>query len=211
MNKLTSHFFEASINIFTSTDVATAISGTAYSQYGLIKRAMASGEIINIRRGLYCLAPKYQKTPLSSYSLAEHIYGPSYISTETALSFHGWIPEAVYACTCSSYNAANEFTTPLGIFSYKPVPQRTFYFDVERQKDENGNVFFMATPAKALADYVYIHRLQWNGITDAAMSLRIDEEDLMTVKPQELSELINNYKNGRIVRFLSGWLGALKS
>ena len=209
MNKLTEHFFTTSINIFTQVDVAMAISGSPYSYHGLIKRAIANGEILNIRRGLYCLAPKYQKNPISVYGLAEQIRGPSYISLETALSYHGWIPEAVYACTNVCYHSAKEFITPLGIFSYKPVPQHTFYFDVERQKDKNGNVFFMATPAKTLADYVYVHNLNWNGIADAAMSLRIDEESLASVKPQELSNLLSNYKNGRIKQFLTGWLEAL--
>lgn len=209
MNKLTEHFFTTATNVFTQADVSTAIDGSAFSYHGLIKRVIANGEILNIRRGLYCLAPKYQKKPLNVYSLAERIYGPSYISLETALSYHGWIPEAVYACTCVGYRMAKEFTTPLGIFSYKPIPQHTFYFDVERQKDENGNVFFMATPAKALADYIYVHHLNWKSIADATISLRIDEEDLASVKSQELSDLLNNYKSGRIKRFLTGWMEAL--
>ena len=210
MNKLTEHFFTASTNVFTQVDVATAIGGSPYSYHGLIKRAIANGEILNIRRGLYCLAPKYQKKPLSVYSLAEQIYGPSYISLETALSYSGWIPEAVYTCTSVCYRSAKEFATPLGMFSYKPVPQHTFYAEVERQKDKDGNVFFIATPAKALADYIYLHRLNWRGISDAMMSLRIDEEELLSVKQQELSRLLDNYKNGRIKRFLTGWLEVLE-
>jgi len=209
MNKLTEHFFTTSTNVFTQVDVAMAIGGSPYSYHGLIKRAIANGEILNIRRGLYCLAPKYQKNPISVYDLAEQVYGPSYISLETALSYHGWIPEAVYACTSVSYHSAKEFTTPLGVFSYTPVPQHTFYFDVERQEGKNGNAFFMATPAKALADYVYVHHLNWKGITDATMSLRIEEEDLASVNPQELSNLLDNYKNGRIKQFLTGWLEVL--
>lgn len=209
MNKLTEHFFTTSINVFTQVDVAMAIGGSPYSYHGLIKRALANGEILNIRRGLYCLAPKYQKNPVSVYSLAEPVYGPSYISLETALSHHGWIPEAVYTCTNVCYHSAKEFTTPLGVYSYTPVPQHTFYLGVERQKDKNGNVFFMATPAKALADYVYVHHLNWKGIATATMSLRIEEEDLLSVKPQELSNLLDNYKNSRIKQFLTGWLEVL--
>ena len=205
MNRLTERFFQASSGVFTQADVVMAIEGSNFSRHGLIKRAIADEEILNIRRGLYCLAPKYQKRPVSVYGLAQSIYGPSYISLETALSYHGWIPEAVYACTCVSYRNAKEFETPLGIFSYKRVPQRTFYCGVERCEDKNGNVFFMASAAKALADYVYIHRLNWTSIDEAA-SLRIDLQDLVSVKPQELSELMENYSNGRVKRFLTGWL-----
>ena len=94
-------------------------------------------------------------------------------------------------------------------FSYKHVPQRTFYFGVERCEDENGNVFFMASPAKSLADYVYVHRSNWSGIHEAAESLRIDEQDLMSVGVGELSELIENYKNSRVRRFLTCWRESL--
>jgi predicted transcriptional regulator of viral defense system len=211
MNKLTEHFFMKSANIFTQAEVALTLDRSDFGRHGLIKRAMAGGEILNIRRGLYCLAPKYQKKPVSVYALAQRVYGPSYVSLETALSYHGWIPEAVYACTCVSYRSGSEFETPLGIFSYKRVPQRTFYLGVERHADENGHVFFMASPAKALADYLYIHRLKWRSIDEAVASLRIDVEDLSSVQPQELSELVENYSNSRIKRFLSGWMEALQS
>ena len=209
MNKLTKHFFKASKPIFTQADVSVSIDGTDFSRHGLIKRAIASGEILNIRRGLYCLAPDYQKKPISVYSLAQYVYGPSYVSMESALSYHGWIPEAVYACTCASYHNAREFDTPLGIFSYKRVPQKQFYAGVERLSDRHGNIFFMATPAKALADYVYVHYLNWTDIDAAVASLRIEPEELAAVTSQELENLTDNYSNGRVEKFLTGWREAL--
>ena len=205
MNRLTKRFFEAPMGVFTLADSTVAVAGSNEGRYGLIKRAIAGEEILNIRRGLYCLAPEYQKKPVCTYSLAQRIYGPSYISMETALSYHGWIPEEVYTYTCVSYRSAKEFNTPIGLFSYKPVPQRTFYFGVERCEDENGNIFFMASPAKSLADYLYIHHLSWTDIHEAAESMRIDTQDLISVKVRELSGLIKNYKNSRVKRFLTNW------
>jgi len=62
MNKLTEKVFEcAPYGGFTSQDVATLFPGSEDRRYGLVKRAIAGGEIIRICRGLYCLAPKYQK------------------------------------------------------------------------------------------------------------------------------------------------------
>jgi predicted transcriptional regulator of viral defense system len=211
VNKLTENFFEASAGVFTQADAAIAIDGSDYSRHGLIKRAAAKGEILHIRRGLYLLAPKYQKNPVNIYSLAQLVYGPSYVSMETALNYHGWIPEAVYACTCASYKTAKEFETPIGIFRYKPVPQKIFYRGVERREDETGNVFFMASPAKALADYIYIHRLNWKKPVEAAESLRIEPEDVYSVKAYEISALLNNYTNIRVKLFLKNWLKDLQS
>ena len=63
MNRLTEHFVRNSTPVFSQADVAVSIGGSDYSRHGLIKRAMASGEILNIRRGLYCLAEPYRKKP----------------------------------------------------------------------------------------------------------------------------------------------------
>jgi predicted transcriptional regulator of viral defense system len=211
MNRLTEKFFRAPTGVFTLADVAVSVDGSDFSRHGLIKRAMSAGEILKIRRGLYCLAPEFQKKPISVYGLAQRIYGPSYISMETALSYHGWIPEKVYACTCASFGNSKDFETPLGVFSYKRVPQHTFFHGVERCGDENGNVIFMASPAKALVDYLYIHQLNWSRIDEPTGSLRIDEDELACITTEELEALLNNYSNGRIKRFLFGWLGGVKT
>lgn len=211
MNRLTEQFFTSSSGVFSLSDVAVTIDGTDFSRHGLIKRAISAGEILNLRRGLYCLTPKYQKKPLSVYSLVERIYGPSYISFETALSYHGWIPEAVYTCACASFGNSKDFDTPLGMFSYKRVVQNVFFFAVERLADESGNVFFMASPAKALADYVYARQLKWTSVSDAIGSLRIEPDDILSVEAPSLNALLNNYTNGRVRRFLTGWLKEVQS
>lgn len=209
MNRVTQHFFNAPTGVFTQPEVAVVVDGSDFSRHGLVKRALANGEILDIRRGLYCLAPRYQKKPVSVYGLAQRVYGPSYISLETALRYHGWIPEAVYACTCVSAGRAKEFLTPLGLFSYQRVPQRTFYADVERCVDPNGNTWFMASPVKALADYVYVHRPSWTTVDEASASLRIEADELASALPEQLDALAENYSNCRVRRFLAAWKEAL--
>ena len=209
MNRLTQHFFSVPTGVFTQPGAAVVVDGSDFSRHGLVKRALANGEILDIRRGLYCLAPRYQKKPVSIYGLAQRVHGPSYISLETALSYHGCIPEAVHACTCVSAGRAREFITPLGLFSYKRVPQRTFYVGVERCVDPDGNTWFMASPAKALADYVYVHRPSWTTIDEASANLRIEAEELAGVTPEQLDDLIDNYSNCRVRCFLATWKKAL--
>jgi hypothetical protein len=205
MNKLTEKIFEnAPYGYFTSQEAATLFPDSEDKRYGLVKRAIAGGEIIHIRRGLYCLAPKYQKKKLNLYALAEHIYGPSYVSLESALSWHGWIPEAVYTLTSASLGKSKEFKTPLGAFSYSRVPQKVFYSGVERLSDEAGDAFMMAQPIKALADYVYVHKKDWTGLTPAAKDLRIELDELESVAANEIDELIENYTSRRVLRFLKG-------
>jgi predicted transcriptional regulator of viral defense system len=189
---------------FTTEDLAALFPGSEDRRYGLVKRALAGGEIIRIRRGLYCLAPQYRKKSINLYALAQLVYGPSYVSLESALSWHGWIPEAVHAVTNASFKKAKEFVTGLGIFRYDRVPQRVFYVEVDRLTDTSGNVFLMATPLKALTDYVYVRKRDWTGIEPAISSLRIPPEELEQVTGSALEALCRNYSHARVTRFLEG-------
>ena len=205
MNRLTRQFFEkAPGGLFSSRDVSVLVPGSDNRRYALIKRAIAHGELINICRGLYCLAPEYRKKPINTYSIAQQLYGPSYVSLESALSYHSLIPEAVYACTSVSLKESKDFETPLGLFSYKRVPQNIFYAGVERFTDENGNVFLMAAPIKALADYVYIHRRDWAGLEPVVKSLRVDPQELEGLSAECLRALSDNYRSRRVQKFING-------
>jgi hypothetical protein len=141
---------------------------------------------------------------VNSYVLAQLVYGPSYVSLESALSWHGWIPEAVHTITSASFKKSKGFDTPLGLFSYERVPQKVFYAAVERRTDEQGNVFLMASPLKALADYVYVRRKDWAGIDPVMNSMRVDPDELEKVRREGLEGLIGNYSNSRVRRFLEG-------
>lgn len=211
MNKLTEKIFEnAPYGYFTSQDVTTLFPESRDKRYGLVKRAIAGGEIIHIRRGLYCLAPKYQKKSINLYALAQYIYGPSYVSLESALSRHGWIPEAVYSLTSVSLGKSKDFKTPLGVFSYSCVPQKVLYTGVERLADDAGNIFLIASPMKALADYVYVNQKDWAGLKPVAESLRIEPEEFESVNSEDLDELIENYTSRRVQKFLKGLRKDLK-
>jgi hypothetical protein len=205
MNKITEAFFDAPNGVFTISEAEAVLGGTAFSRHGLIKRAMAEGEILQIRRGLYCLAPRYLRHPINSFVLGQHIYGPSYISFESALAFHGWIPEAVYSCTSASFGNARSFDTPLGVFSFQRVPQGAFLQEVERQVDAWGGVYLLATAPKALCDLVYARRLKWRSAAEAASHLRIEPENLLGTGAEELNILLGNYSSRRVQTFIRGW------
>ena len=48
---------------------------------------------MRIRKGLYAFGEPLRRAPISRELLANLIYGPSYISLDYALSYHGLIPE----------------------------------------------------------------------------------------------------------------------
>jgi hypothetical protein len=190
--------------VFTLQEVNSWLGGSPDRRFSLLKRALASGEIVRINRGLYALANKYLRSKIDPMALAQRIYGPSYISLETALSRHGWIPEAVYTISSASIDRAREFDTPLGRFSFTRIPQETFYAAVDRIEIDRGDSFLLASPLKALADYVYAHKCDWTSARPVIESLRVDESSLAGVAGEEFDVLEGNYSSQRVRRLLRG-------
>lgn len=190
--------------VFTRPEVACWVGGTPSRQFSLLKRAVAAEEIVRIHRGLYCLGAKFLRQKLDPLVLAQRIYGPSYISLETALSYHGWIPEAVYSITSTSLDRSREFDTPLGRFSFTRVPQETFYAEVTRIEKEDSSSFLLASPLKALTDYVYVHKCGSHSARPVVDSLRIDEGSLAGVEAKAFDRLLAGYRSQRVRRFLKG-------
>ncbi|MBI3618117.1 MAG: hypothetical protein HY210_07885 [Candidatus Omnitrophica bacterium] len=205
MNKLTEKvIYQIQRDIFTDRDLVNLIGESADSRYGLVKRACASQEIVRVKRGLYCLAPPYQRQTLNLYQLAQNIYGPSYVSMESALSYHGWIPEAVHSVTMACMKKSKDFVTPLGAFNFKRIPVTVFYSEVDRVSSDNGEAFLMAKPLKALTDYVYAHKQDWKGLDPVINSLRIEPDSLEGISKEELDSLHGEYQSKRVERFIKG-------
>ena len=61
-------------------------------------RMVKDGKLFPITRGLY-----ETDHSVPGYLLAGCKYGPSYLSFQFALSYYGWIPEAVYQFTSETF------------------------------------------------------------------------------------------------------------
>lgn len=116
-----------------------------------IGRMVAVGELTPVRRGLYETS---RATP--GQCLAQCVYGPSYLSFEYALAFHGLIPEQVRAYTSATCgkNRAKRFQSAFGLFVYRDVPVAVFSRSVLLRFEE-GRPFWIASPEKALCDELY--------------------------------------------------------
>ena len=190
--------------VFTRAQAALWAGSRGARLDALLKRAVASREVWRIYRGLYCLSDRYTPSPINPLELAQRIHGPSYVSLETALSQHGWIPEAVHAVTSAALGRSRTFYTPVGLFSFTRVPQRSFLSGVRRVSVEGGGAFFLATPLKALADLVYVQRRDWRSAAPVVGSLRVDDESLSELTGEAFDEVMSAYRPGRVSRFLAG-------
>lgn len=209
LSKIMNKLFENKLGAYphayvTDIEIDALLKGSSDSRYGKVKRLLAQGKLLHIRRGLYCLTEKLSHTAKPHpFELAQYIYAPSYISLESALSYHGLIPEAVYAVMSVCTKRAKEFHTPLGLFSYMRLPTENFYTEVELITEGNHH-FFMAKPWKAICDYIFCYKKEWHSIDPLLKSLRINPEDLPIVRVEDIELLDEYYQHKRVTRFLRG-------
>lgn len=201
---------KAERGVFTREQAALWVGSRSERLDGLLKRAVARDEIWRVHRGLYCLSDRYSRGRINPLELAQRIHGPSYISLESALSYHGWIPEAVHAITSVSLGRSRTFESPVGLFSFTRVPQSRFLAGVRRIREEGEGAFFLATPLKALADHVYVHQRDWDSAAPVVDSLRIDFQFLAELGGEPFDEVMSAFKPGRVSRFLAGLRKDLK-
>lgn len=111
------------------------------------------GVIIRLKRGLYVINPECSGKTLSSESIANHLYTPSYISMSTALRYYGLIPEAVYVHQSMTVKHSRSFQTPVGYYDYKHISKEAFPIGVRSMYKDNY-AFLIASPEKALCDLI---------------------------------------------------------
>lgn len=181
------------------TDLCHLLDKSPDSRHSIVKRAVKDGLLLPLRRDLYLI--NRQHSPIDSFEVSSILYGPSYISFESALDYHGWIPEAVRSTTCASSKRSKEFKTALGFFTYEHVPITAFALGIG-QHQKGDITLFIANPWKALADIIYVRKRVWLTLNDLSEDLRIDPEHFKDFDLSLLTDLITNYPSNRVKQTL---------
>ncbi|MCH8545001.1 MAG: hypothetical protein LAT61_15670 [Alcanivorax sp.] len=142
--------------------------------------------LVSLKRGLYVVGPAWRRGELSLPLVANRLYGPSCVSLDYALSWHGLIPERVHVLTSVCMRRGRVFDNSLGRFSYVTLPASLFPVGVVQEVVSSEQHFLIASPAKALCDKVVLTRhLQVAGMSGMQRflfeDLRLDEAMLTEV------------------------------
>jgi len=208
MQTLTEHIIQAgwAKRVLSHTQIARLLDGTPQRRYNLINRALQHGELLSLRRGLYMLAPQGQDKSLHPFVLAQGLQNGSYISFETALSFHGWIPELV-PITLSVLPGRRQCEldlSKLGLFRFYPLALRTGQFlqAVDRHTFA-GQSALVAHPLRALLDLVCLHKLTTDRVMALTQSMRIDTDLLLQTPVTTWQALQQVYAHHRMVHSIT--------
>ena len=138
-----------------SSSFLLAGRGAANSVRRQLDRWVKSGRILQLRRGVYAVAPPYQAEAPHPFLVANHLRKPSYVSMQSALSYYGMIPESVPATTSVTTGRPEELHTPIGRYVFRHV-KKTAFFGYNQKEISQGRSVFLASPEKALLDLLYL-------------------------------------------------------
>ncbi|MEG0796918.1 MAG: hypothetical protein RR397_10515 [Odoribacter sp.] len=196
---------------FGNTPIDFTILKSIFSGYKSVHNKISelekSGKLIRLKKGIYVVSPNVSGKLLSEELIANHLYGPSYVSMEFALRYYGLIPESVHTVRSLTTKHSKEFKNSLGTFQYTQCPKEYFSIGI-RQEIKGLTSFLIASPEKALCDLI-IHtpnlnlRFQKDVLAYLEENLRFDMEVFYQMDKSIFEQCIKvNKKRATIMNLL---------
>ncbi|MCJ8159129.1 hypothetical protein [Sphingomonas sp. LaA6.9] len=198
--------------IFNEGQLRELLGGSDARRHALVHRALKDGSLIRLKRATYMLGQRTSNEAIHPFVAAQALLPGSYISFETALAYHGWIPEAVFttASVSPSRKTITYDTPSLGQFSFHPLALKEYQFLTDVDREKFGNLAaFVAQPLRALMDLVALRKERWSGLDWLITGMRIDEDRLLSLKRKDFSALRPVYKHKAANHFLQSLEGAV--
>jgi predicted transcriptional regulator of viral defense system len=187
-----------SSRILDERQLAELVGGSAARRYGLVNRAIKEGGLIRVKRGTYVLSAQYRADPIHPFSVAQSVLPGSYISLESALSYHGWIPETVFTtASISPGRKTQEYETDaFGAYAFHPLAIHDYRLLTGVDRVVLGKLTaLVAQPLRAILDLVALRKQLWQGLDWLTSGMRIDEAKLFALKQADFAKLKPVYKH----------------
>jgi hypothetical protein len=175
--------------------------------YDKVNELVKKGMLLPVKKGFYIPGPRLGIARPESFLIANHLWGPSYVSLETALSYWGLIPERAFEVSSVTLKKTKNYKTPVGRFSYFQTPLPYYSFGVKSLQLTARQSVLIASPEKALCDKV----VQTSGVFLRSIrstmdflreDLRIDEEALSQLNREEIESWIAEAPNKTSLQML---------
>ncbi|MCK5034255.1 MAG: hypothetical protein KAS73_00055 [Candidatus Sabulitectum sp.] len=197
--------------LITPEIISRLLAGSSARQWGLVNRALKSGELLKLKRGLYLLNSTVTGADISRFSIANRMVPESYITQETALGYYGWLSEEpLLIQSCIGIGRSRVFLNTFGEFCYEriPVSSKNFLVGVNRIYSTEAHVL-IASQERALTDTISRRNFEWHGVVGICEQLRTDVSNIYGLDLKALRELSGIYRSRKTNSFLSDLLHAL--
>ena len=207
MNALAERVEESGLadRIFDEGQLRELLGGSDARRYALVHRALKDGSLIRLKRATYMLGQRRRSEAIHPFVVAQALLPGSYISFETALAYHGWIPETVFttASVSPGRKTITHDTPSSGQFSFHPLALWEYQFLISVDREKLGKLTaFVAQPLRALIDLVALRKEHWSGLDWLTMGMRIDEERLRSLRRKDFAALRPVYRHKAANAFL---------
>ncbi|PJB67883.1 MAG: hypothetical protein CO094_02650 [Anaerolineae bacterium CG_4_9_14_3_um_filter_57_17] len=161
-------------------------------------RWIKAGRLYQLRRGVYALAPPFQKAAPHPFLVANRLARGSYVSCQSALAHYGLIPESVPRVTSVGAGRGARWETPLGSFEFRTI-KPAWLFGYRLLDLGGGQKAFVASAEKALLDL--IHLTPGADSPDYLRELRLQNLERLNLEElRQLAERMDSPKLKRAVR-----------
>ena len=160
-----------------------------------LTRWVQTGRLIQLRRGLYALAPAWRKVEPHPFLVANKLQRGSYVSLQSALAFFGVIPEHVPVVTSVGQGRPEMLRNPLGSFQFKHMISGMM-FGYTRLEVASRQFAFVASAEKALLDLA--HLTAGADSPEYLRGLRLQNVDAMNI--QTLHNLAGRSGRPKLIR-----------
>ncbi|WP_342084826.1 type IV toxin-antitoxin system AbiEi family antitoxin domain-containing protein [Dyadobacter sp. OTU695] len=180
-----------------------------------IDELLSAGLLEIVRDGLYMPTKKLSPFRSEPFLFANHLFGPSYVSFDSALSFYGLIPERVYEVTSATTNRTERFNTSIGAFSFARLPLPYYSFGIRHLELGNEQHILIASPEKALFDKVVTTiGAKLNSSKSATEylieNLRIDEDNLQELDTKVMETWLGDAPKSKTLSMIIKSIKGLK-
>lgn len=172
LRKVTEKLLELNLKIFRRQDLKVMFEAEERAIQGFLNYNIDNGVFVRLKPGLYALKRNFPQ----DFFLANTLYSPSYVSLDTALSYYNLIPETVYAVTSVTTKPTREFEINNRLFEYRKIKKEAYTGFIPREI--NGEIVYLATPEKAVADFLYFVFLGKRAFNDRLKPEKINKEEL---------------------------------
>lgn len=141
-------------NQVLNTAVLLGILKNYKRPYDKIGEWVDKGNLIQLKKGLYIIGPEISDKTPEPFLIANHIYGPSYISLESGLAYWGLIPERAFATTSCTLKKSKTFSINGSLFSYSQLSKSYFPLGIKSITIATNQTVLIGSPEKCLFDKI---------------------------------------------------------
>lgn len=153
-----------------SSQVLLALLKGYNRPYDKIMDMVDQGILIQLRKGLYITSPLVSPKTPEPFLLANHLYGPSYVSLDSALFHWGLIPERVFEVSSMTTRKSKRVTAQDVVYTFTHLPIAYYPLGIQSLALTEKQTVLIASPEKALCDKI---------ISSAGVNLRSKQQALV--------------------------------